>query len=380
MIRVGFHPVGGAGWMGGRSYLWNLLHAISQLEERRIQPVLIAGRGEGRELPAVERFAPGGLMNSPPLHVAGNLSALFGCNWVSRHWLRRARVDVFSHGEAPLGSRARLPWIYVIYDLQHRRLPHLFTPVRRAEREWMFRTALAHAAAVVVPTGTVRSDLLAAYGHAAERARILRDVATPRLPPGELPSLDELVRRHGIPRRYVHLPNQLWKHKNHALVIDALAEARRHEPELTVVATGAGEDPRHPRHPGELLARARRLGVRFRHLGLLPHADVMGLMRHSVAVVNPSLFEGRSLSAGEAASLGKRLLLSDIDVHREQAPPRARYFAPDDASALAALMIDAWRSFDPADDECALADAQRALPDQLRAFAGAYQDLVLEVS
>ena len=57
-------------------------------------------------------------------------------------------------------------------------------------------------------------------------------------------TLAELRRRLGVPQRYFLLPNQFWKHKNHAVVVEALAIAVRREPALVVLATGAKSAPR----------------------------------------------------------------------------------------------------------------------------------------
>ena len=76
----------------------------------------------------------------------------------------------------------------------------------------------------------------------------------------------------------------------------------------------------------------------FRPLGIVPYLDLMSLMRHSVAVINPSRFEGWSTTVEEAKSMGKSILLSDISVHREQAPDRAAFFSPDNPQALADAM------------------------------------------
>ncbi|MCU1283446.1 MAG: group 1 glycosyl transferase [bacterium] len=380
-IRVGFHAIGGNGWIGGRNHLWNLLNALSLVAERRLRPVLIDSAGGGHELvlPGVERFTRRGLLDSSPAHVLGNFGALFGCNWVQQHWLRRAAIDVFSHGVAPLGARASVPWIYAIPDLQHFRRPEYFSAAQRFEREWMFRTALGHAAAVIVSSEAARQDLLAAYGQRGARVHMLRPVSSLRVPADRLPTLDDLRRRLGVPERYFHLPNQFWKHKNHGLVIEALAETRRREPQITVVATGAKEDPRHPRHYECVMSRVRELGLenRFRHLGVVAYDDVIGLMRHSVAVINPSFFEGLSISVAEAWSVGKRILLSDIDAHREYAPARGRFFSPDNPVALATLLLEAWQSFDPDDDERARSEAALQLPGRIAAYGRAYQDLVV---
>ena len=45
-------------------------------------------------------------------------------------------------------------------------------------------------------------------------------------------------------------------------------------------------------------------------------------MFHSVAVINPSEFEGRSSTVEQAKSLGKQVILSNIKIHKEQKPDK----------------------------------------------------------
>jgi glycosyltransferase involved in cell wall biosynthesis len=59
------------------------------------------------------------------------------------------------------------------------------------------------------------------------------------------------------------------------------------------------------------------------------------LLRASLALINPSRFEGWSTTVEEAKSFGVPLILSDIDVHREQTGGTARYFGVDDSGMLA---------------------------------------------
>ena len=88
------------------------------------------------------------------------------------------------------------------------------------------------------------------------------------------------------------------------------------------------------------------LGVsdRVRVLGLIPRADAIALIRKAAFVVQPSLFEGWSALVEEARTLGKALVLSDIAIHREQAPPLAQYFPPEDVHALADAMERTWHA------------------------------------
>ena len=80
----------------------------------------------------------------------------------------------------------------------------------------------------------------------------------------------------------------------------------------------------------------------FRYLGLIPYEDVLGLAATCRALINPSLFEGWSTPIEEAKALGAPLLLSDILIHREQAP-HAHFFDPNSPSTLAKALIDSAR-------------------------------------
>jgi glycosyltransferase involved in cell wall biosynthesis len=103
----------------------------------------------------------------------------------------------------------------------------------------------------------------------------------------------------------------------------------------------------------------------------------MSLMRHAIAVINPSKFEGWSTTVEEAKSMGKAILLSDIAVHREQAPDRAAYFPPDGAGLLADKMSDAWDRWDAVADAQSVERAAANLAARREAFARRYEEIVL---
>ncbi len=375
MIRVGLPALGGPAWQGGRNYLWNLLRALMSLPPHEVQPVLLCHRGEGGDLrlPGVAVAERSGLLAHLRAQRIGSVGRrLFGLDVVEELWLRDAGVDVYSHGR-PLG-RSRIPWIYWIYDLQHRAHPEFFSKAEVRSRDAAIACAARYASLLVTSNAGERQQLSRLFGVALDRIRVLQFVSGLRVPLASLPSRAALTSRLGLPARYFHLPNQLWKHKNHAVVLDALALA----PDVSVVATGAQEDYRHPGLYQALLERAAHLGLgsRFRHLGMVPHDELLALMQHSVAVVNPSLFEGWSSTVEEAKTLGKQVLLSDIPVHREQAPERVRFFAPHDASSLAALLNEALDSVDPGHEAAAQARAASSLPAREQVFGATYLDIV----
>ena len=108
-------------------------------------------------------------------------------------------------------------------------------------------------------------------------------------------SKDSLMDRFHLDRPYFLLPNQFWKHKNHGVVIEALAIARSQNSPMQVVATGNTSDPRSPEHFNQLMNRVREAGCQtdFRVLGVVSYSELAALTRHSIALINPS-----SLKAG----------------------------------------------------------------------------------
>ena len=66
----------------------------------------------------------------------------------------------------------------------------------------------------------------------------------------------------------------------------------------------------------------------------------MSLIYYSTAVINPSFFEGWSSTVEQANAFNKVLILSNIDVHKEQKPHKAIFFNPRNMSSLKKILLD----------------------------------------
>jgi glycosyltransferase involved in cell wall biosynthesis len=128
--------------------------------------------------------------------------------------------------------------------------------------------------------------------------------------------------------------------KNHLLIFQSLRLLQSQNILPTIVCTGDLHDYRNPGFINTILQAIHQNGVsaQVRLLGVIPREHQVQLMRQAQAVLQPSLFEGWNTSVEEAHCLGKTLLLSDIPVHREQNPPKAIFFDPKSAQALAVAM------------------------------------------
>lgn len=383
MIRVGLTL--GVSWLGSVNYYRNLLNAIYSLPDRQIEPVLLVGERADASvlagLPPVEVVRSRWLDQLTPRWAVRKVwQQAFACDPFLERLLRSHKIDVLSHSDF-LGKRAALPAICWIGDFQHRQLPQFFSRSERLYRDRDFRLQCRNASRIILSSYDAQHALAEFEPFAVEKSRVLQFVAQPDLG-GATTDLPTLQERYGFAGPYFHVPNQFWAHKNHKLILDALAILqKRGEPQL-VISTGAREDSRQPKYFDQLTAYLDKLGVRdsFKTLGVIPYQDLVGLMVNSIALLNPSRAEGWSTTVEEAKSLGKRIILSDIPVHLEQSPTDGVYVHPDDPVGLADAMCEVRTTFDPKAEANRSARAQRELPGRVQAFAQAYQSIVLEVS
>jgi glycosyltransferase involved in cell wall biosynthesis len=73
-------------------------------------------------------------------------------------------------------------------------------------------------------------------------------------------------------------------------------------------------------------------------MGIIPRNEQLLLMKHSQAVLQPSLFEGWSTVIEDAISLQVPVIASSLPVNIEQLGPDGNYFEPHDAEKLAEIL------------------------------------------
>ena len=320
-------------WVGGIYYVQNLVAALGLLPARQRPRLVVVGEdpqaldelSRATGYPDLSHISRGRIRRAParrwPFGGAGG---------------RPDEIDLLLLGSAPKLEDRSAPWIP---DFQERHYPEFFPSEELADRHARHTERMAVHRHILVSSQDVARDLERWYGGLGAQAHVVRfasflDAEAERADPAALRA------RYGLPARYFICSNQLWKHKNHQVIVSALGELAAGEAMPPVVFTGLEEDYRDPAHVPGLRARAAALGAdrHIRHLGFLPRADQLGLMKGAIAVIQPSLCEGWSTVVEDAKALGVHVLASDIAVHREQLEQNADVFQPYDHQALAALL------------------------------------------
>lgn len=350
-------------WIGGVYYIRNLVSALALLPPSRRPALVSIGNLAGADyLRTATGYAPlrhayrGAVRRSPS---GGPRQA--------------DEVDVVLLGDLAGAEDRAIPWVP---DFQEEHFAEFFDPREVEGRRARNHAWFAASREAMVSSQDVKADLQRFYG---EHGNGVHVVPFATFLDGELAGVDVA----GAPARrgleaggYFLVANQLWRHKNHAVVLRALAELAADEAAPVVAFTGKEEDYRNPDFAASVKAFAAERGVahRVRWLGFLPRGEQLALMKGARAVIQPSLCEGWSTVIEDAKALGVPVLASDIAVHREQLPGGV-LFHPHDAQGLATLIRqyrDAPPPFTPVDYGTAQKQFALALITMIEAAAARF--------
>ena len=240
------------------------------------------------------------------------------------------------------------PAVFPVHDLQHLLQPE-FREVsamgESARREYLYRNAIPHAAAVLADSDTGRDDIVGNYRVRADRVHVL-----PHLAPTYIPmrisraDLEVVRRRYALPDEFFFYPAAFWPHKNHARLIRAhKLLLDRHGLGVPLVLAGSPS-----REYGRLVSLVRRLGVQktVRFLGYVPDEDMAPLYAMATALVMPTFFGPSNIPYLEAWRAGCPVITSDVHGLPEQVGDAALLVDPKDEDSLAEGM---WRLYSGSD-------------------------------
>lgn len=385
-IRIGLlWPQGGSRWVAGGLYYENLLTSL-MLAGKRNEVVIVEPPGGSFSADCAVRFPEVKVVTydppAPPNRLAAKARRFIESRLAIPYKslskaLREARIDV-AFGDLDITRRTVVPWVAWIPDFQHLHYPEYFGADELRARDEGYAMLAQRASLVLLSSEHASGDLARFLPGHAQKARVAPFVS---LFPEAMLQRDPraTVAKYRVPDPYVVVPNQWWVHKNHRTAIEAAAILRDRGTSVSWVMTGALADFRSADHVSTLLQRMAELGVQDRMLvlGVLPRAEQIDLVRAASMVVQPSLFEGWSTVVEDAKTLGQRLVVSDIEVHREQQPPAALFFSPTDPQDLAdkieAMLAGA----------CERVPQDRAIDDSLeraRAFGQRFYEICAEAA
>jgi glycosyltransferase involved in cell wall biosynthesis len=338
-LHICLHLISDPNWHAGNIYIFNLINAISKLEkkERNAIKLSLATRNINDIPVDIQKLLDQIYIDS--IFVLGFYKILSILPAFLRFKLFNFRKIDFYYPPGNFPNKWIFNWGGWIPDFQYKHLPHLFSNEEYNSRETRNKNLAEQSPILAFSSQNALNDYQNFFPENANNAYLLRFVSNAN--PNWF-NADAIVvqKKFSLPDQFFIVCNQFWKHKDHQTVIKAMSLLKQKGIEITVVCTGATEDFRNPDYYPSLLKLANELGVenQLKVLGFISRNDQIQLIRRSMAIIQPSQFEGWSTVVEDGRSLGKHIFLSDFDVHLEQNPPNTWFFEMGNAEDLASKM------------------------------------------
>lgn len=314
-------------WIGGTYYIQNLIFALNRLDNDE-KPILIIicedikAYNDLKKATNYPFMVLRGLLRKPLLcvRIINKFSRIFFFNNIFKNIRYNNFTDIdilfpaIEH-DAFIKVKYKLFWLP---DLQEHFYPDFFTKDEIEFRLKQQKNLIVNNSMILFSSKTALNHFNQIYGSDSNQKFVLP--FTVNINHVEEIVYSDIRNKYNIVGDYFICCNQFWQHKNHIVIFDALRLLKNKGIAIQVILTGKEADYRDSSHFQKLKERIKELNVEenIKFLGFINRVDQIELLKNSIAVIQPSLFEGWSTIVEDAKALNIILLCSDIPVHKEQ--------------------------------------------------------------
>jgi glycosyltransferase involved in cell wall biosynthesis len=338
-LHICLNLIADPNWHAGNIYIFNIIHAISKLpdNERSLVKLSIATRNLN-DIPDEIKHKVDKIYQEKVYHLIFYKVLRMLPAFLRFPFFNFRSIDFYYPG-GNLPKKWIFNWGGWIPDFQYRYLPQLFSKEEYDSRENRNVHLAKESPVLAFSSQNALSDYHKFFPQYTGNEFLLRFVSNTNEEWLRQDAIS-IQKKYNLPDQFFIVCNQFWKHKDHPTIIDAIKILKDRGLNIIVVCTGATEDFRNPDYYPSLLKKAKELGVdnQFKVLGFISRNDQIQLIRRSLAIIQPSLFEGWSTVVEDGRALGKSIFLSDFSVHLEQNPPKVYFFKQQNAEELANLI------------------------------------------
>lgn len=331
-------------WMGGTYYILNIINTLNSLPDKQKPEIFLLVTNDS-DFEYAQTYTNYPYVYKRIIKFSNNIflriinriiKSLFKFNPELNAPLLKDKVDIIFPMTYKNQIKTSAKKIFWIADFQEKFLPEYFDKKELKKRDKIIKDIIKGKENLVLSSYDALNSFLKFYPNGKNlNISVYRFTIT--LPILQRNNIDTLMKKFKINNHYFYCANQFWVHKNHKLLIEAINILKLKNKEVIVVCSGSIKDFRNPNYYYELQKYVvkNNLKENIRILGLIERKDQISLMANSIGIIQPSLFEGWSSSIEEAKALNKFLILSDLDVHKEQAPNNSIFFDRFSAKDLA---------------------------------------------
>lgn len=296
-------------------------------------------------------------LSPPPSSIAVKIKALIVSQLRAvirrlkpvKAWLKRLELNAlqksgiqFTLSLSPSYLTTEIPYLVIVWDLQHRRQPY-FPEVSAGgvweSREHYYSTMLRRAAIVITGTAAGKAEIEQFYQVSSERIKIL-PFPTPQFALDAPPDAGkQILEKYQLPANYLFYPAQFWPHKNHVGLLLAL-KLLRDQYNISIPLVFSGSDQGNLAHVQRVVEQLN-LAEQVHFIGFVPQADLIALYRQAFALTYMSFCGPDNLPPLEAMALGCPVIASRVSGAEEQLGDAALLFDLKDSEQAVALAIKA---------------------------------------
>lgn len=334
-IRVGVPFIGLCCWQGGIdfgiNYFLRVMNSFPVYNNKRVKVFCYIPLNSGTEKSYFANFVKEVLLG---FNIKKNMSSItiwYCTDSKLENLLRKHKIDIVLPLFSTEINLTGIPYIGYIPDVQHKHLQEYFSMREIKEKDKRNAVILNRYKFVFANSISVKKDFEKFYAPFSAKIIVL-----PFMP---IASKEHLVKdnkkyvksKYNLPSKYFLISNQFWMHKNHLLAFEAFNQLFNiGYKDIYLVCTGKMEDYRNTKYVQNLLQKLRQLNCvdNILLLGLIPKKDQLCIMRNSLALIQPTQFEGGPGGGAvyDAISMGVPCIVSDIAVNKEIPRSERIYF------------------------------------------------------
>lgn len=311
---------------GSQEYLIRQLMGVSLNEEAKngYQVTLFVQKGFARHHPELAEIYK---CVEAPAHRGARLARIA----LEQTWLaiKTRKFDAIHHGGGTMPRFGLRNTILTMHDVQYLSFPENFSRIRLAYLRKVVPSSLNSATLITTPSSYVSDRLISQFNLPVEKVRVVRHGVDSAIGKDSTNETELRQRFRLESKKVIFLPAITHPHKNHKFLLQLMKLHWTDKDLVLVCAGGKG------RAEEEFMREVRRLNLddRVMRMGRVSDSDRDGLMKLSLALVFPSLYEGFGAPVIEAMIIGTPVITSNCASLPE---------VVGDAGLVLPLELDAW--------------------------------------
>lgn len=242
-----------------------------------------------------------------------------------------------------------IPYILGIPDLMHKYLPQLeeYSIWTRIKRDIVYGYFLRHSLINVVDSKQGAEDLFTFFDTPKDKIRTIPFMPAQYVYMHKDMAIDQaekILAPHKLPPKFLFYPAQLWPHKNHKRLIEAIADIKQ-ECYLCIPLILVGSHSRRSRQTRQEvngLIKKNGLQNQIILLGYVSEKEIVALYKTAWALVFPTLIGPTSIPPLEAMLLGTPVLCSNLFEMPKQIGDAGLLFNPYDICDIKEKILAIW--------------------------------------